>query len=403
MRKFLFTLAGALLCWPAMSRAQSAAELDTTTFVVIGEGLAAGFSNFSLQDIFQQSSFPAVMARQMETAFPQPLVQAPGIGSAPGYPAQPVAVPAPGQTTVRTPFPPTLFVFNLAVPGHRVGDAISLRPTSPLIQQDNAKQTVTNMLLGWPAMILGPTKPRWSQLEYAVAMAPTIVLVELGYTEALEAAVQGNAGLMPEPGAFRTDYAKVLSTLMPTFATLITTTIPNPMDTAYFNTVAAVSRLTGIPVATIVSKYGLKEGDLLSPNAVFAVSAGAPELPAGSVTAAAVASAVGARVRALNSEISAASKEAGAVVYDLNATFSRVRTSGLTVGSLTLTADFLGGFYSLCGSFPGMTGYALFANEILTLLNQQFQKSFALVDLETVAADDPAVRFRPYAVSGGTK
>ena len=109
------------------------------------------------------------------------------------------------------------------------------------------------------------------------------------------------------------------------------------------------------------------------------------------------------RVRALNSEISGASKEAGALVYDLNAAFGHVRASGLTVGDLKLTADYLGGFYSLSGSFPGTTGHALIANEILTLLNQSFQTSFATVDLAKVAPDDPAVRFRPFAVPGGTQ
>jgi hypothetical protein len=74
------------------------------------------------------------------------------------------------------------------------------------------------------------------------------------------------------------------------------------------------------------------------------------------------------RVRALNSEISGASKEAGALVYDLNAAFGHVRASGLTVGDLKLTADYIGGFYSLSGWFPGTTGHAQIANEILALL-----------------------------------
>ena len=51
----------------------SAQTLDTTQFVVIGEGLAAGMADFGLRDIYQKASFPAQMAAQMKTAFPQPI------------------------------------------------------------------------------------------------------------------------------------------------------------------------------------------------------------------------------------------------------------------------------------------------------------------------------------------
>ena len=80
-----------------------------------------------------------------------------------------------------------------------------------------------------------------------------------------------------------------------------------------------------------------------------------------------------------------------------------MRASGLTVGTQRLTADYLGGFYSLSGSYPGLTGHALIANEILALLNQRFGTSFPLVNLGEVAPEDPAVRFRPATAEGETQ
>jgi hypothetical protein len=391
------------LLLPTVLAAQQAAKLDTTTFVVMGEGLAAGMADFALRDVYQKNSFPALIAQKLGTAFPQPLIQPPGIGSVPGFPRLPVAAPGPRQTSVRTPFPPPLFVFNLAVPEHRLADAINLRPTPPLIQHSNAKQTVTNLILGYPAMILGPDMPVWTQLEYAVAMNPTLAMVVLGYTEALEAAVQGDANLMPAAAAFRADYAKVLATLRATFAQVIATTIPDPLDTAYFSTAAAAAELTLVPAGTLVSRYGLREGDLLSPNALMAIGVEATALPAGSVVSAARAAEVRTRVRALNSEITTASRDAGVLLYDLNALFARLRASGLTVGSLRLTANYLGGLYSLSGSYPGTTVHALAANEILGLLNQTFGASFPLVDVASVAPKDPAVRFRPVLNPGGAR
>ena len=395
MKKRAMALVLLFFLRPWALQAQQVGTLDTTTFVVIGEGLAAGLADFALRDVYQKNNFPALMAKQFDTAFPQPLIQPPGIGSVPGFQELPVAVPGPYQTSVRTPFPPPIFVFNLAVPGHHLTDALNLRPTPPLVQQNNAKQTVTNVILGHPAMILGTDNPLWSQVEYAVQMFPTLVLVELGYTEVLEAAVKGDANLMPDQAAFRSNYAKALSALQPTFATVIATTIPDPFDTAYWSTPAVASQLSYIPADAIISKYGLKDGDLLSPSAVHAIGAGVAALPAGSVISAANAAAVSARVRGLNSEITGAAQQAGAILYDLNALFARIRASGVNAGDLKLTAHYLGGIYSLSGSYPGWTGHALIANDILALLNQKFGTSFAAIDLSEVAPKDPAVRFRP--------
>ncbi|HKW99060.1 MAG TPA: hypothetical protein VJN43_15070 [Bryobacteraceae bacterium] len=375
-----------------------APKLDTTTFVVVGDGLAAGMADFALRDVYQKNSFPALMAKQMKTAFPQPFIQPPGIGSVPGFPALPVAAPGPWQTSVRTPFPPPLFVFNLAVPGHHLEDAISLRPVPPLVQQGNWKQTATNLVLGYPAMILGPNKPLWSQMEYAIEMNPTLVLVELGYTEAIEAAAHADPTLIPDPAAFHTNYAKLLAALQSTYAQVVTTTIPDPVDTAYFSTAASVAHLTGTTAGALNSRYGLNSGDLLSPNAVFESALESTPLPPGSVTSAATAAEISKRVQALNSEITSVSKSAGAVVYDLHGLFSRLRSSGYAVGNLSLTSNYLGGLYSLSGFYPGWTVHALIANDILALLNQTYNTSFPLVNLSSVAPKDPAVRFRPYAV-----
>ena len=86
------------------ARAQT--KLDTTRFVVVGEGLAAGMADFGLREVYQTKSFGAQMARQMNTAFPQPLIESPGIGNAPGFTELPFHLPAALQGTVRTPFPP---------------------------------------------------------------------------------------------------------------------------------------------------------------------------------------------------------------------------------------------------------------------------------------------------------
>ena len=51
-----------------------------------------------------------------------------------------------------------------------------------------------------------------------------------------------------------------------------------------------------------------------------------------------------------------------------------------------LSADYLGGIYSLNGYYPGFTGHALIANEVLELMNQP------LLDLDDIAGVDPSTQ-----------
>jgi hypothetical protein len=87
-----------------------------------------------------------------------------------------------------------------------------------------------------------------------------------------------------------------------------------------------------------------------------------------------------------------AAKANGAVVYDLNAFLHRVKVAGAAAGASTVNGNYLGGFYSLDGVYPGATGHALIANDLLGFLNQTYHQSFEAVDIAPIAAADPAVQ-----------
>jgi lysophospholipase L1-like esterase len=395
-----------LLCIPECN---AQAKLDTTQFIVIGEGLAAGMADFALREVYQNNSFPAQMARQMNAMLPQPLIQSPGIGNAPGFTALPPRLPGILQGSVRTPFPPYLFVFNLSIPGFRLADSLTRRPIPPLVQQHDAQQTMVNLILGYPALIAGADLPLWTQAEYAAQMKPTFVIVELGYYDVLEPAVKDNASLLPDVATFKDNYAKLLAQLHQSGPQILVLTIPDPFDTAFFTTLQGAERLVGAPPETLVSRYKLRPDDLLTPNGLMTVGnlilgdviIDNPLFPGlgayipGTVVSAATQTAVRARLQALNAEIVNAAKAVGANVYDLQALFSRIRSQGLQVGTKSLSADFLGGFYSLDGYYPGTTGQALIASELLKLLNQTYGTAFAPLDLNVISVNDPAGRFTP--------
>ena len=402
--RLLLSFLPLLLCSNAVGQQN---KLDTTTFVVLGEGLAAGMADFSLRDIYQLQSFPALIAKQIKTDFPQPLIEPPGIGSAPGFQTMAVTVPARGQSTVREWFPPTpggtpapaLFIFNLSVPSLKLADSISLRPAPPLVQKNNPQQTVINMTLGYPALLLKGAA-LWSQLEYAQSLKPTLALVELGYFDVLDAAVHGDPTLLPDVATFQTNYTQIVTALTANFASVIVTTIPNPMDTAYFTTLPAATRLVGAPAATIVQQFHLQPSDLLTVPGLMALGGNTfvqstNALPAGSVVSSGTAAQITARVAALNTAISGVAQQKGAILYDLNAFFSRAKAQGITVGSRILTADFQGGLYSLDGYYPGTVVHALIANDILALLNKTFSTSFPTVDAAALLTSDPSVRITP--------
>jgi len=387
---------------PAM--AQTRTGLDLTTFIVMGEGLTAGMANFGLSSAYQQYSFPAQAAAQMNTALAQPLIQPPGIGDVIGYPGQEVRLQTYPQGAVRQFFTsasspiasPSIFIQNLSVPGLTLADSISLRPALPIAQR-NMKQTVVNLILGFPQLFLNV--PLWSQFEYAKAMFPTVTLVELGFYEAMNAAVNLDPAQLPDPAGFGANYATVIAGLRGLQSQVIVTTIPNPLDTAYFSSVTAAGSVTATDPSVISGRYNVGSQDYLTRNALttianqFTSGATAP-LPAGSILTATQAAALTAGVNALNTQILAAAKASGAVVYDLAAFLHKVKIAGAAAGARSLTADYLGGFYSLDAVYPGPTGNALIANDFLTFMNATYHQSFPMVAIPAVYAKDPVVVYQ---------
>jgi len=372
-------------------------RLSLARFVVLGEGLAAGMADFGLKEDLQRESFPAQMARQMQAELRLPLIQAPGIGDLPGFPQLPVRVPAMFQTTVREDFGYLETPQNLAVPGLSLEEAATLRPDPPIVHRSDAKRTAVNLILGLPGLLRGegdlPT-----QLDAALRQVPTFALVALGYAEVLAAATSCDPERLPEAAAFRQHAAHLLAALRKSGADLLVMTVPDPLDTAYFSPLDAAGRVVNVAPAALAGSYGLRGGDRITVPGLVAIGnhilAGATgELPPGSVLPASAAETISARVRELNNGLAQVAGDHGAVLCDLHAVFRAVRERGVQTAARRLTADYLGGFYTLNGYFPGRTGHAVIANAALQLLNQAYGARFQPVDVAQVAAADPVVRY----------
>jgi hypothetical protein len=364
---------------------------------VLGEGLAAGVQDFGIRKEYQERSFPSLLAQQMGTILPLPLMQGPGVVAIPGFQALPAILPNTRHTTVRDDFPPSLFVFNLSVPGLKLTESATRRPAEPLIRTNDPQQTLINLILGYPALVLGRGKPLWSQLEYAEMMRPTLVIVCLGYAEATEAAATGNPERMPDAATVRSSMDAILRRLRGTFAEVLVLNVPDPFDTGYFTSLESAPRYVGASSATLGSLYAIASDDWITPNGLIAIgtqllSDQPGALPEGAIVHADAASEVRARVQAANAEIASVAQQNGAILYDLHAQFRQIRTNGVVVGTRVLTADYLGGFYSINGFYPGMVGHTLIANGLLDLINRTYGASFSSVDPADALSDDPALR-----------
>ncbi|HEY7494180.1 MAG TPA: hypothetical protein VIH59_24145, partial [Candidatus Tectomicrobia bacterium] len=381
---------------PVATRRVDSGRLNTTTFIALGEGLAAGMGNFTLFADTQRQSFPARMAQQMQVPFAQPLLQAPGLGNPLGFETLPVLVPAFLQTTVLDELPPPPAA-NLAVPGFTLWDALHMRPVQPLVHRHDAKQTAANLLLGLRPMACG--EPLLTQLELALQRSPTLTVIALGYHEALEAAVQGDASFLPYVSSFCADYERLLASLQAAGSELLVLTIPDPFDTAHFATIENAARILKVEPAFLQEAYELKPDALLAVRGIMqighqifgrAITSLAPDV----VLSVTVANQIRSHIGELNEALVALAQARGALVYDLHAFFRRLAREGIMVGPRRLTAEFLGGFYALNGYYPGATGHALIANELLRLLNNAYGANFPPIDIDAVSQQDPVADYR---------
>ena len=373
-------------------------RLNTTTFVVLGEGLAAGMGDFMLSEETQTHSFGAQMARQMQTEFPQPLIQPPGICNPVGFAQLPVLVSVPMQTTVLDQMPPVA-VKNLSVPGFTLSDALNLRPSQPLVQRNDAKQTAANLILGVIPIREGKDQRLPTQLQCAVNRKPTFSIVELGYHEALEAAVKGDPNQLPHVDSFRSGFDRIVKDLRECGSEVLVLTVPDPFDTAYFSSVELAAKILKLEPATLSNTHHLKVNDLVTANGLTEIgfqifSQSIRELPDGCVLCGEVAGEISRRIKELNTALSKMAQERGALVYDLHAFFQQIKRQGMNVGSRRLSAEYLGGFYSLNGYYPGATGQALIANELLHQLDTVYGSDFPQIDIQQVMQNDPVAAYR---------
>jgi lysophospholipase L1-like esterase len=376
----------------SVSPTSSAPNFATT--VVIGDSLSAGFQNGSLLDTQQPNGWASLVAKQAKFQLALPLIAPPGAPAvlklvSVGPP--PVIQQDSGISTGRDN--PTTQPYDLAVPGHLLNDVIS---TAPALVPTSGEEIITNLVLGFP---VGNAK---SQMDEAIALKPTAIFLWAGNDDALKADESGVPSSMTPVPNFTQQFTQLLSTLhSKSKAALIVANIPDvtaiPYLTPAATVIGTVATQTGLSPAQAAADLGLSAGDLVNATgqsqmqtAIDQITKGQTVTPltdAGFLTPSEITQ-IQATVDQYNSAISQQVSAAGGVLVDIHSYFQTLQ-SGITINNYKATTAFLGGIFSLDGTHPTNTGYALIANQYIDALNKSRKTNINEVDVSAVASADP--------------
>lgn len=386
--------------------------------VVIGDSLSAGVQNFSLLDTQQPNGYASVIARQAGWPLTLPLVPYPGAPSvlqlvSVGPPS--LILPADGVLPVPPRDNPYIQATNIAVPGLTVNSALTLRPS---LSATDPEQQWATIVLGFPSLFQGKAP---TEIELANSLKPKILIEWLGNNDALVPALAGQISALTPIDQFRSDYKKILDSLLLKGVRLITATVPDVTEVAYFTSVPAIAQQAGLPLDTVKSMLGLGAGDFVRPSAsafIDKILTGAmpgplptscpaplPDLGVDTlpcVLTAADALTVRAAVECYNEEIVRETLAHRGVVVDVHGLVDQIYLHGYTLpkSNTILTTDFFGGLFSLDGIHPSNTGYAIIANRFIDTMNAAFGMRIPKADIASAFAADPLAKYAaPHFVS----
>jgi len=401
------------LALAALLVAGGAAAQDLTRYVALGDSLTAGYASDGLAQLYQDHSFPAILAGQFGiSGFQQPIISNPGIPAvlelkqlvvANGQ-VVPVIARKSGQgqpTNATLPAPYN----NLGIPGANTNDLLT------------KKGNINNILTGQinPATLMYDLILRdntTTAVQQAIGLQGTIYTVWAGNNDVLGAAVYAVAidGVTLTPAAtFQQQYTTLIGAIRQyrPNATIVVGTIPDVAAIPFTTTVAPYiytpqgqkvyllgeagpltdnDRVTLGASALIQQGYGIPGTGKLLPEGSFSPTTG---LTPGVILRGAELGAIATRVGELNAVIRSVAAATAATVVDFNAIYDDVLQNGYRVGGVTLTGAFLtGGIFSYDGVHPQTLGNAVIANEFVKAINAAY------------GTEVPLVNLRPYLTAG---
>lgn len=418
-RPAALALAGAVLALSAGPSSRAASDADFTRYVALGDGLTAGFVNGNLFDgtradpptrLGQRESYAVRLAEAYGAPVVLPLVTENGLpilqyhtlerkAGVCAINLKPKDVPYTVNDGTGARADPSARATVVAVPGQSLAAAIgtkwSVDPSDP-----RTLNSALDYVLGEPWASEGA--PPRSQLETAVALAPTFATVWFGVDEALAAVAGGSDAGMTSEADFRDRIERVVGDLAAAGARGAVATVPDVTVLPYFMPQPTLRRLIQSTVSYKVKDVGLfilfglrrKSYLVFEQNHlshIAAISDGSTRAPLydGEVLTPREALRVRRRIRLWNRAVVATAARHGWAVADVAAQFESWRRKGVDVGDAHLTNGFFGGLFDLTGKSLSPTAQALVARTFAAAIDAKYGATHAPIDAAAVLAGDP--------------
>ncbi|HSS66868.1 MAG TPA: SGNH/GDSL hydrolase family protein [Gammaproteobacteria bacterium] len=259
------------------------------------------------------------------------------------------------------------------------------------------------VLFGYPFqafqdLVLVPHAQDRSQIQIAVDLEPSTVVLWLGSNDVLWAVIGANPLLVTPPEFFKLAFITVLDRLTATEATIVVGNVPDvsvipftrpageflPPDLFALLGITAEDRITlpGIQVIgeILAGNVSPPLGDhfVLTPNEAIEIQLAVDDYNAF----------ISDQVAALRSE------GYPIALADINSMLNFAETNGVVLAGRTLTTELLGGLFTLDGIHPTNTAHAIVANAFINVLNAEFNtgiRPLSVGQVNKILHKDPLV------------
>lgn len=326
-------------------------------YVSVGDSITHGFQGGSVDETRQSDTYGARMARVMNTGYEQALLK---------YPGYLVNMEDVWKGNIRW------YQWYCGLVGCRKTYGNQSRLNNFAITGEDAQTVLsTKGKSGFHKLVLG--KNGQPQLTQALNRNPSFLTMWIGNNDALGAALHRDTGELTPINTFYNSYRTIASRIAAKQRSGIIKGVA----------VANTPDVTAIPYLVRRSDGSYKAfwdshisggGDILDANEINKMKA---------------------QVRNINNEIARQAAANGWALFDANAFFNDVKANGYYLkyssgrnSSRRITADYLGGAFSLDGVHPSSTGHAIATNQFIQAINSTYGKNLSRISEYAAAGKD---------------
>ncbi len=340
-------------------------------FVAVGDSLSHGAQSMCIDETRQAKSYLALLAAQVNATFIQPLLKFPGFfiniedlgkGNIKWYE---YIIPLTGGRRVDN-YGNQSRLNNYAVSGATVADVLYTRGDSGLYSL--------------PRMVLGSSGA--PQIDQALSRRPTFVAAWIGGNDVLSCALNTDMSRITPFDLFLRDYTEMARRIISTTSVrgVMTATIPDCSSIAYLQP----ANDPDVPAGSKKAFWNTNVGggdEVLDPGELTALTQETVRMNDEIE-----------RISAANGWVLA---DAFTIIRDISMFGYNLRNArGVETGRM-ISANYLGGLFSLDGFHPSITGHAIIANYFIEEINARYRLNIAMVD-EYAASQNDSLYRSPY-------